>query len=109
MAYNDDVGYILDNRPIFRGGVKAQTITGDLVLDGSSEVFNLVTNNKGSSAIVTLPEEKDGLYVWILCHADSGHQVEIRNDATATITYLTVGQSSLFVCDGVNWHSVIKA
>lgn len=108
MAYNDDIGYILDNRPIFRGGVKKQAITADTVLNGLSEVFNMLTNNKGSSAIVTLPPEEDGLYCWILCHADSGHQLEIRDDAAATITYLTVGQAALFVCDGSVWHPVIK-
>ena len=109
MAYNDEIGFVLDNRPLFRGGVKKQTISADLILTGKSEVFNLIENDKGSSAIVTLPEDKDGAYVWIKCDADSGHQLEIRDVATATITYLTVGQSALFVCDGSDWHHLIKA
>ena len=109
MSYNDSIGYILDNRPLFRGGVKAQTITGALTLTGKSEVFNIITNDAGSSVIVTLPELQDGAYQWIRCHDDSGHQLEIRDVATNTITYLTVGQMALFVCDGSNWHFVIKA
>ena len=109
MAYNDEIGFIMDNRPIFRGGVKAQTITSALTLTGQSEVFNIITNDAGSSVIVTLPALKDGAYQYIRCHDDSGHQLEIRDVATNTITYLTVGQMALFVCDGSNWHFVIKA
>ena len=41
MAYNDEIGFVMDNRPLFRGGVKKQTISADTVLDGKSEVFNL--------------------------------------------------------------------
>ena len=109
MSYNDEIGFILDNRPIFRGGVKAQTITGAIALNGQSEVFNIITNDAGSEVIVTLPALKDGAYVWIRNHDDSGHQLEIRDVATNTITRLTVGQMALFVCDGSNWHFVIKA
>ena len=109
MAYNDEIGFILDNRPIYRGGVIAQTITADLTLTGRTEVFQIITNDKGSSAIVTLPELQDGAYVFMRNHGDSGHQLEIRDVATNTITNLTVGQMALFVCDGDNWHFVIKA
>ena len=108
MAYNDEIGFILDNRPVFRGGVKAQTITGALTLTGRSEIFNIVTNDSGGSAIVTLPPLKDGLYVWLRCHDDSGHQLEVRDVATNTITYLSVAQMGLFVCDGSSWHFVMK-
>lgn len=109
MAYNDEIGFVMDNRPLFRGGVKKQTISADTVLTGRSEVFNLIKNDKGSSAIITLPADDDGAYVWIKCDADSGHQLEIRDVATATITYLTVGQCALFVCDGADWHFLVKA
>ena len=109
MAYNDEIGFILDNRPIYRGGVIAHTINADLTLTGRSEVFQIITNDKGGDAIVTLPPLQDGAYVFIRNHGDSGHQLEIRDVATNTITRLTVGEMALFVCDGDNWHFVIKA
>ena len=109
MSYASDLGYKLLSRPIFEGGVKKSTISGDQTLSELSESFLIYENNKGSGAIITLSSEKDGQYQWITCHADSGHQLEIRNVATATITYLTVGQAGLFVCDGSNWHLVLKA
>jgi len=109
MAYASDNGYVFDNRPLFRGGVKKEELSGAIVLNESSESFLIYDNQAGSSVIVTLAPEKDGSYQWIKCHADSGHQLEIRNDATATITYLTVGQSALFVCAGSDWHVMIKA
>ena len=108
MAYDDKLGYKLARRPIFENGVSAETITADFAMTGRSEIFQILTNNKGSSAIVSLPAEEDGLYVWIKCHGDSGHQIEVRNDAGATITYLLVGESGLFVCASA-WHLVVKA
>lgn len=109
MAYSSDNGYILDSRPIFRGGVKKHAISNDLALSPTSESFQIIDNQKGASAIVSLAPEDDGLYQWIKCHPDSGHQLEIRNDAGGTIVYLTVGQSGLFVCAGSEWHLAIKA
>lgn len=109
MAYASDNGYVFDNRPLFRGGVKKETLAGAKVLNESSESFLIYDNQSGGSVIVSLAPEKDGSYQWIKCHADSGHQLEIRNDAGATITYLTVGQSGLFVCADSDWHLMIKA
>ena len=109
MAYSSDNGYVFDNRPVFRGGVKKHAISGDQVLNATSESFLIIDNQKGGSAIVSLAPESDGLYQWIKCHPDSGHPLEIRNDAGGTITNLTVGQSGLFVCAGSDWHLAIKA
>ena len=32
MSYSSDNGYVFDNRPVFRGGVNKETLSGDKVL-----------------------------------------------------------------------------
>ncbi len=108
MAYNDDIGFVMDNRPIFRGGVKSEEITTAVTLNGRSEVFQILKNKGSGVLVVTLPSEEDGLYVWVHAHSGSDHNIEVKDVAASTVATLTVGEGALFVCDGSSWHKVIK-
>ncbi len=86
MAYASDNGYVFDNRPIFRGGVKKETLSGAKELNESSESF---LKNSSSSA----------------------HAFVIQDDAGSPViggSGLAAGKAAMVVCDGTNWHVVFQ-
>lgn len=111
MAYTSDNGYVLDNRPIFRGGVISKTITADFNMDSFSETYQVITNNKGSAATIKLPAEKDGCMYWLKNSASSGHAFVIQDDAGSPVIGgggLAAGKAAMVVCDGTDWHVVFQ-
>ena len=106
MAYASNNGYVFDNRPIFRGGIIAKTISADFDMDEKSETYQIITNNKGSSATIKVPVEKDGAWFWFHCDSSSGHAFVIQTSGGSPIiggSGLGVGKSALLVCDGTDW------
>jgi hypothetical protein len=111
MAYASNNGYVFDNRPIFRGGIIAKTITADFDMDEKSETYQIITNNKGSSATIKLPAEKEGSMYWLKNDSSSAHAFVIQTDGGSPViggAGLAAGKAALVVCDGTNWHIVFQ-
>lgn len=109
MSYSDELGYILDRRPLYRGGVNSETLSAGKTLTGRDAIFQILKNDASGAVVITLVPEIDGAICWVHCTSTSAHGLEIKNDAAGAITTLSAGQAGLFVCDGTNWHNVIKA
>jgi len=108
MAYNDELGYILDNPPILRGGVNAETITTNKTLIFSDSTYQLLKNTTGSLDVI-LPSPKDGGSFWIKSRASSSSAIVVKDHLGNTIESLTAREGILVVCDSVNWWDVINA
>lgn len=106
MSYNNDTPFKLPRRLVYEGGVNIETITGDKTMSLSDSMYQVITNNKGSSATVKLPAKEDGAVYWFHCDSASGHYYVIQDaDGNPVIggSGLAVGKSACIVCDGASW------
>lgn len=94
-------------RPIRqKNGVNIEAITADKTLSYLDSQYQLLTNNKGSTATIKVPVEKDGSWFWFHCDSSSGHAFVIQTSGGSPIIGgpgLGVGKSALLVCDGSQW------
>ncbi len=102
MSYASDNGYVFDNRPIFRGGVNKETLSGDKSLNASSETFHFLTLDQARD--LTLPEHKDGLFYVIRPIA---HILTIKDFSGSTVSTVNAGIGVIIVSDGTNWSIVL--
>ena len=98
MAYASDNGYVFDNRPIFRGGVNKETLSGNKDLDETSETFHLLTLDQARD--LNLPAHRDGLFYIIRPLA---HQLTIKDADGATVSAVNAGIGVVIVSDGTDW------
>ena len=108
MAYNDDVGYILDNPPILRGGVNPETITTNKTLTHSDSTYQLLKNTTGSLDVI-LPSPKDGASFWIKSRASSSSAIVVKDADGNTIESLGAREGILVVSTETAWWDVINA
>ena len=102
MSYASDNGYVFDNRPIFRGGVNRETLSGNKVLDNSSETFHFLTLDQARD--LTLPEHKDGLF-YVIRPIDFA--LTIKDAGGSTVSTVNAGIGVMIVSDGTNWSIVL--
>lgn len=102
MAYSSDNGYVFDNRPIFRGGVNRETLSGNKVLNEQSETFHLLTLDQARD--LTLTAHRDGLFYVIRPLA---HTLTVKDAAGVTVSTVNAGIGVMIVSDGTNWSIVL--
>lgn len=102
MSYSSDNGYVFDNRPIFRGGVNRETLSGDKVLDKQSETFHLLTLDQARD--LTLPEHRDGLFYII---RPLGFSLTVKDSTGSTVSTVNAGIGIVIVSDGTDWSIVL--
>ena len=107
MAFNDDIGYIMDNPPILRGGVNPETITTNKTLLFSDSTYQLLKNTTGSLDVV-LPSPKDGASFWIKSRSSSTSNIVVKDHAAGTIATLAAGKAVLVVATETAWWDVIN-
>ena len=108
MAYNDDVGYILDNPPILRGGVNSETITTNKTLTYSDSTYQLLKTTTGSLDVI-LPGPKDGASFWIKSKASSTSAIVVKDHNGGTVESLAAREGILVVATDTAWFDVINA
>lgn len=102
MSYSSDNGYVFDNRPVFRGGVNKETLSGDKVLDKQSETFHLLTLDQARD--LTLPEHRDGLFYII---RPLGFTLTVKDSTGSTVSTVNAGIGIVIVSDGTDWSIVL--
>ena len=102
MSYASDNGYVFDNRPVFRGGVNKETLSGNKVLNEQSETFHLLTLDQARD--LNLPEHRDGLF-YIICPLS--HTLTVKDAAGVTVSTVNAGIGIVIVSDGTDWSIVL--
>ena len=102
MAYSSDNGYVFDNRPIFRGGVNRETLSGNKVLNEQSETFHFLTLDQARD--LNLPAHRDGLFYVI---RPLSHTLTVKDAGGSTISTVSAGIRIMIVSDGTNWSIVL--
>ena len=102
MAYSSDNGYVFDNRPIFRGGVNRETLSGNKVLNEQSETFHFLTLDQALD--LNLPAHRDGLFYVI---RPLSHTLTVKDAGGSTISTVSAGIGIMIVSDGTNWSIVL--
>ena len=109
--FNDPVAFKLPRRLEHEGSVNVETLSADKTLDNKSGQYQILTNSKGSIAVVKLPAKANGLWFWITCTSSSAHTINIKDadnvDVIATPN-LGAGKACLLVCDGSNWAVALE-
>ena len=111
MAFTDKAEFNVPRHIVQKGAVNIETITADKTLTYADSTYQILTNSKGSEAVVTLPALKDGAHFFITCSAASGHTIEVQDADGGTVIgtpNLGGGKGSLIVCDGSAWAVVIE-
>ncbi len=104
--YNAKGQFVLPRHLRLKDGVNIETITADKDLDYSSSQYQIITNNKGSSATIKVPVLKNGSWFWLKNDDASGHSFVIQDaDGNPIIggAGLAAGKCALVVCDGTEW------
>ena len=102
MADSSDNGYVFDNRPIFRGGVNRETLSGNKVLNEQSETFHFLTLDQARD--LNLPAHRDGLFYVI---RPLSHTLTVKDAGGSTISTVSAGIGIMIVSDGTNWSIVL--
>ena len=102
MAYSSDNGYVFDNRPILRGGVNRETLSGNKVLNEQSETFHFLTLDQARD--LNLPAHRDGLFYVI---RPLSHTLTVKDAGGSTISTVSAGIGIMIVSDGTNWSIVL--
>mgnify|MGYP003136693779 FL=1 len=105
-SYNSTQAFRIARHLEYKNGVNIETITGDKDLTYSDSTFQIITNNKGSSATIKTPALKNGALFWFKNSASSGHAYVIQDaDGNPIIggAGLAAGKAACVVCDGEDW------
>ena len=109
--YNGSSAFTIPRHIRFKDGINIETITTDKPLSYADSQYQIITNNKGSTADIRMPAKKNGAMFWIKNTAASGHNLFIQEaDTTAIIggSGLGVGKACCVVCDGTNWVALFE-
>lgn len=111
MAFSDKAEFQIPRHIVQKGGVNVETITADKTLTYSDSQYQFLTNSKGSVAVLTLPEVKNGASYFVTCSSTSAHTIQVK-DADANVIIgtpnLGAGKGALIVCDGSEWVVMIE-
>jgi hypothetical protein len=111
MAFTDKQEFKIPRHIIQPGGVNIESITADKDLNYKDAQYQVITNNKGSSATIKVPAKKDGVWFWFKNDASSGHSFVLQDaDGNPIIggAGLAAGKAALLVCDGSDWAVVFQ-
>ena len=95
----------------YKNGINIETITADKDLSYADSQYQIITNNKGSSATIKVPGARNGALFWFNNSASSGHAYVIQDAGGNPIiggSGLAAGKSACVVCDGENWAVLFK-
>jgi hypothetical protein len=109
--FNDPVAFKLPRRLAHEGAVNIETITADKTLDFKDGQYQILTNSKGSIAVVKLPPKENGIWFWVTCSSSSAHTINIKDADNADVIAtpnLGAGKACLLVCDGENWGVALE-
>lgn len=106
MAFASNILFSIDTALQQKGLVNVETITTVKRLDLQDSTIQILTNSSGGDVDCYLPEEKDGIVIWVRSEGTNG--IAVR-DAVTTYATLGTDEACLMACDGSNWHLVIKA
>jgi hypothetical protein len=111
MAFTDKAEFRIARHIVQPGGVNIETITADKDLTYKDSQYQVLTNSKGSVAVVKLPKKKQGAYFWITCASSSAHTINVKDfdgvDVIATPN-LGAGKAALIACNGSEWAVVLE-
>lgn len=102
MAYASDNGYVFDNKPVFRGGMNKETLSGNKTLDEKSETFHLLTLDQARDLI--LPPHRDGLMYII---RPLSHALTVKDSSGSTVSTVNAGIGIVIVSNGSEWFIVL--
>ena len=111
MAFTDKSEFKIPRHIVQKDGLNIETITADKNLSYSDSQYQVITNNKGSSATIKVPAEKNGAWFWFKNSASSAHSFVIQTDGGSPIiggAGLAAGKAALVMCDGSNWAVVFQ-
>lgn len=111
MTFTDKQEFKIPRHIIQPGGVNIETITADKDLNYKDAQYQVITNSKGSSATIKVPQKKDGAWFWFKNSASSGHAFVLQDSGGNPIiggVGLSPGKAALLVCDGSNWAVVFQ-
>jgi len=103
--YNSAQAFKVARHFEFKNGINIETITADKDLSYKDSQYQVITNNKGSSATIKVPAIRNGALFWFKNSASSGHAFVIQDaDGNPIIggAGLAAGKAACVVCDGSN-------
>jgi len=109
--YNGKQAFTVPRPICVKDGINIETITADKTLTYRDSQYQVLTNNKGSVAVVKLPVLKNGAYFWITCGSSSANTINVKDADGADIIAtpnLGAGKAALIACDGSNWAVVLE-
>ena len=109
--YNDPIPFKLPRRLEHEGAVNIETITANKTLLDSDSQYQIITNNRGSTADIKLPSKVDGAWYWLKNSSSSPHAFVIQDSEGNPViggSGLAAGKAALVVCDGSNWAVVFQ-
>ena len=104
--YNSAQAFKVARHFEYKNGINIDTITGDFDMSYKDAQYQIITNNKGSSATIKVPAKRNGAYFWFKNDAASGHAIVIQDaDGNPIIggVGLAAGKAACVVCDGSDW------
>jgi len=105
MAFSNEAPFQVRKHIALLNGVNIETITGNKTLTLADSTFQGLGG--ASDFDVILPEETDGITFWVI--NTGANNLVVKDVGAATIATVATTESALFVCDGAQWYSVIKA
>jgi hypothetical protein len=109
--YNSAQAFKVARHFEFKNGINIDTITGDFDMSYKDAQYQIITNNKGSSATIKVPAKRNGALFWFKNAAGSGHAIVIQDaDGNPIIggAGLAADKAACVVCDGSNWAVLFK-
>lgn len=104
MAYLTSTPHLFRSQMRFDGGVESMTLTGDLVLTGSSANW-LSIDAGGATRDVTLPDvdQTEGVIFEIYNASDAAEDLTIKDAAGSTVTTISQNGSATIGSTGSAW------
>ena len=111
-SYNSSQAFKVARHFQFKNGVNIETITADKDLNYKDSMFQVIKNDKGSSATIKVPPKKDGAVFFFHNDSTSGHAYVIQeSDGTPIIggAGVAASESAIVVCDGSEWAILLHS
>lgn len=109
--YTDKSPFVLPRHIQYKNGVNVETISANKDLSYSDSQYQILTNSKGSTAVVKTPAKKNGAMFYIKCQTGSAHALHIKDADGVDIIgspFLAAGKLAILVCDGSTWSILFE-
>jgi hypothetical protein len=104
--YNSAQAFKVARHFEYKNGINIEEISADKDLTYKDAQYQIIDNQKGSSATIKVPAKRNGALFWFKNSADSGHAFVIQDaDGNPIIggAGLAAGKAACVVCDGSSW------